>query len=73
MTALSFAVEFDRKVVGVAVRAPGGFAFFPSDPTFHALEGKVFTRVRAMMRRLAEVARRPKQRAREFFRARRLA
>lgn len=73
MSAQRFAVEFDRQVVGIAVRAPGGFAFFPSDPAFDALEGQIFARVRAMKRRLAEVARRPKQRAREFFRPRRPA
>ena len=56
MSAQRFAVEFDRQVVGIAVRVPGGFAFFASDPAFDALEGHVFARVRAMSRRLAEVA-----------------
>lgn len=56
MSAQRFAVEFDRQVIGVAIRVAGGFVFFPSDPVFDALEGKVFSRVRAMSRRLAEVS-----------------
>ncbi len=53
-----FVVEADRKVVGVAVRVPGGFKFFSSDPDFSALEGKSFSRARAMFRRVAQIARR---------------
>ena len=36
-----FVVEADRRVVGVAVRVPGGFKFFSSDPHYLALEGKL--------------------------------
>jgi hypothetical protein len=56
MSAQRFAVEFDRRVVGVAVRVPGGFMFFSSDSDFDELEGQLFARARAMSRRLAEVA-----------------
>ena len=56
MSAQRFAVEFDRSVVGVAVRVPGGFMFFSSDSDFDELEGQLFPRARAMSRRLAEVA-----------------
>ena len=30
-----FAVEFDRRTVGIAVRIPGGFMFYASDDRFH--------------------------------------
>jgi hypothetical protein len=56
MTAQRFAVEFDRSVVGVAVRVPGGFMFYSSDSDFDELEGRLFPRARAMSRRIAEVA-----------------
>jgi hypothetical protein len=56
MSAQRFAVEFDRRVVGVAVRVPGGFMFYSSDSDFDVLEGRLFSRSRAMSRRLAEVA-----------------
>lgn len=51
-----FAVEFDRSVVGVAVRVPGGFMFYSSDSDFDELEGRLFPRARAMSRQLAEIA-----------------
>ena len=54
----SFVVEADRRVVGVAVRVPGGFKFFSSDPAFLVLEGKLFARTKAMAQRVAEIARR---------------
>ena len=53
-----FAVEADRKVVGVAVRVKDGFRFFSSDPKFSPLEGKTFARIRSMTHRLAQHARR---------------
>lgn len=52
-----FVVEFDRRSVGVAVRAPGGFRFFASDPSFSALEGRRFARVRALMRAVTQTGR----------------
>jgi hypothetical protein len=51
------AVEVDRRVVGVAVRVPGGFKFFSSDPAFSPLEAKVFRRVESICRRLAQLGR----------------
>ena len=56
-----FVVEADRRVVGVAVRVPGGFKFFSSDPNYLALEGKLFARARGMFRRVSELARRKRR------------
>jgi hypothetical protein len=56
MQAQRFAVEYNRTVVGVAVRVPGGFMFYSSDPDFDQHEGQMFPRARAMSRRIAEVA-----------------
>ena len=57
MPSQRFAVEFDRRTVGVAVRVPGGFIFFSSNEDFQALDGRLFPRVRAMERELKRVAR----------------
>ena len=43
-----FVVESDRRVVGVAVRSPGGFKFFSSDPGLCAAEGRTFARARSL-------------------------
>ena len=51
-----FVVEANRSVVGVAVRGAGGFRFFTSNPRFKSLEGKTFRRVRALRRRVEELA-----------------
>lgn len=56
MPSQRFAVEFDRSVVGVAVRVPGGFMFYSSDSDFDELEGRLFARARAMSRELEAVA-----------------
>ena len=56
MSAQRFAVEFDWRVVGIAVGVPGGFMFYSSDPDFDGLDGQLFPRARAMSRRLGEVA-----------------
>lgn len=58
-----FVVEADRKVVGIALRVPGGFRFFCSDPDFRSLESKIFRRARELVSRVAEFARarRPKR------------
>ena len=53
----AFAVEVDRRVVGIAVRVPGGFKFFSSDPDFAAFEAKIFRKARSIGRRLARFAR----------------
>lgn len=53
----AFVVEVDRRVVGMAVRVPGGFRFFSSDPKFFPFEGKIFRKGRFISRRLVELAR----------------
>ena len=53
-----FVVEADRMTAGVAVRVPGGFRFFHSDPRFLPLEGKVFKRARTLARSVRDFARR---------------
>jgi len=53
-----FAVEFDRRVVGIAVRVPGGFMFFASNDDFEKLDGELFPRARAIARRLEKVSKR---------------
>jgi hypothetical protein len=52
-----FAVEFDRRTVGVAVRVPGGFMFFSSSDRFESLDGRLFPRARVLERALRKVAR----------------
>jgi hypothetical protein len=47
-----FAVEFDRRTVGIAVRVPGGFMFFASSDEFERLDGRLFSRARALEREL---------------------
>ena len=58
-----FAVEFDRRTVGIAVRLPGGFMFYASDPRFDPLDGRLFRRARAIERELRKVARKESSRA----------
>jgi hypothetical protein len=50
-----FAVEFDRRTVGIAVRVPGGFAFYASESRFDKMDGRVFRRARAIQRELKKV------------------
>ena len=45
-----FAVEFDRRTVGIAVRVPGGFMFYASDDRFDPMDGRLFRRARAIER-----------------------
>jgi hypothetical protein len=52
-----FAVEFDRRTVGIAVRVPGGFMFYSSVDDFQELDGRLFPRARAIERQLKKVAR----------------
>ncbi len=52
-----FAVEFDRRTVGIAVRVPGGFMFYASDPRFEPIDGRLFRRARAIERQLKKIAR----------------
>jgi hypothetical protein len=51
-----FAVEFDHRTVGIAVRVPGGFMFYASDDRFDAMDGRLFPRARAIERQLKRVA-----------------
>ena len=53
-----FAVEFDRRTVGIAVRVPGGFMFFSSSDDFDALDGRLFPRARALERELKRAGKR---------------
>ena len=50
-----FAVEFDRRTVGIAVRVAGGFIFYASDSRFDELDGRVFRRARTIQRELKRV------------------
>ena len=53
-----FAVEFDHRTVGIAVRVPGGFMFYASDDRFKEMDGRMFRRARAIERQLKKVAKR---------------
>jgi hypothetical protein len=53
-----FAVEFDRRTVGIAVRVPGGFMFYASDDRFNEMDGRLFRRARAIEGQLKKVAQR---------------
>ena len=53
-----FVVEADKRVVGIAVRVPGGFKFFASDTAFLEVEARIFPRAKVMARRIADIARR---------------
>lgn len=64
MPSQRFAVEFERRTVGIAVRVPGGFMFFSSSDRFDALDGRLFPRARALERELRKIGRRPRPRQR---------
>ncbi|MCL6699245.1 hypothetical protein LZ496_10690 [Sphingomonas sp. NSE70-1] len=51
-----FVVQLDRHTVGVAVRVAGGFIFYASDDQFDEMDGRIFTRARAIERQLKKVA-----------------
>ena len=51
-----FAVEFDRRTVGIAVRVSGGFMFYASDDAFNEMDGRLFSRARSIERQLKKVA-----------------
>lgn len=61
-----FAVEFERRTVGVAARVPGGFIFYASDDRFREIDGRVFPRARAIERQLRKVANRLVRKAKAF-------
>ena len=58
MATQRFAIEFDRRTVGIAVRVPGGFVFYASDDRFSDLDGRLFRRARAIERELVKHSRR---------------
>lgn len=51
-----FVVETNKETVGIAVRVPGGYRFFYSDPRFSGLDGRIFRRVRQLARTIGELA-----------------
>jgi len=53
----SFVVQLDRRTVGIAVRAAGGFIFYASDDDFDEMDGRIFKRARSIERQLVKVAR----------------
>jgi hypothetical protein len=57
VTMQRFAVEYDHRTVGIAVRIPGGFIFYTSDDEFDALDGRIFPRVRSLERHLKKIGR----------------
>jgi len=61
-----FAVEFERRTVGVAARVPGGFIFYASDDRFNEMDGRVFPRARVIERQLKKVAKRSARKAQAF-------
>ena len=63
MSIQRFAVEFDRRTVGIAVRVPGGFMFYSSSDDFGEIDGRLFRRARAIERELRRVDRRNRRRS----------
>jgi len=61
-----FAVEFERRTVGVAARVAGGFVFYASDDRFNEMDGGVFPRARDIERQLKKLARKGARSARSF-------
>ena len=64
-----FAVQLERRTVGIAVRVPGGFMFYASDDEFEDMDGRVFPRARAIERALSKTRKR-KGRAQHVARTR---
>jgi hypothetical protein len=58
VTLQRFAVEYDHRTVGIAVRVPGGFMFCASDDDFDEMDGRLFPRARGIERELRKVSRR---------------
>jgi hypothetical protein len=53
-----FVVEANKITAGVAVRVPGGFRFFYSDPRFRRLDGQIFRKARTLVGRVRDLAHR---------------
>lgn len=58
-----FVVQFDRRTVGIAVRVPGGLMFYASDDAFNEMDGRTFTRARAIERQLKNIVKRQERAA----------
>lgn len=58
MNTQRFAVEFDRRTVGIAVRVPGGFMFYAATGDFNEMDGRLFPRARAIECELKRIANR---------------
>ena len=50
MTTQRFAVEYDHRTVGIAAPFPRGFMFGASDDDFEEIDGRLFSRARAIER-----------------------
>ncbi len=61
-----FVVQLDRRTVGIAVRAAGGFIFYASDDAFDEMDGSIFKRARAIERQLIKVARKQQRAAQQL-------
>jgi len=66
VTTQRFAVEYERRTVGIAVRLAGGFVFYASDTDFEEMNGRTFARARAIERQLRKVAKRREREKRRF-------
>jgi hypothetical protein len=53
IVSMCFAVEARHKMIGVAVRCPGGFRIFSSDRAYRKLENGIFPNARAVVRSVA--------------------
>ena len=67
MTMQRFAVELERRTVGIAVRLAGGFVFYAADKDFEELDGQTFPRARAIERQLRKIAKRNKRKKGRVF------
>jgi hypothetical protein len=57
MATQSFAIQFDRDTVGIAVRVPGGFMFHASERDFEEIDGRTFRRLRTVGHEVRRVGR----------------
>ena len=55
IVSVCFAVEARHKIVGVAIRCPGGFRVFSSDRSYRKLEQGIFPNARAVARSVARL------------------
>lgn len=58
MSIQRFAVEFDHRTVGIAVRVSGGFIFYSCQDEFAAMDGRIYPRARQLERQLEKLHRR---------------